>query len=95
MKDVLQAAIDRAEAQIARAQDWIDLRISVYRRVNLLPRDRLVRLVKVLADLAPDELDAALGYAEGLAAWSQVSEQSADATLTQGGSEAAPAGGTG
>jgi hypothetical protein len=80
MNAALQAAIARANAQIARAQDWIDLRLSLYRRVNELPNDDLVRLARVVAKLTPDELDAALGYAEGLAAWSSNEPQSADGT---------------
>lgn len=80
MNDALQAAMARANAHIARAQDWIDLRLSLYRRVNDLPNDTLVRLAAVVRKLTPDELDAALGYAEGLAAWSEEPQQSVDAT---------------
>ena len=88
MNDDCRAAISRADAQIARAQDWIDLRLTLYRRVNNLPSEVLVRLVKVTAELTPDELLAALGYAEGLAAWSRPAQESGDATLATEGPEA-------
>ena len=85
MSDALQAALARANAHIARAQDWIDLRLSLYRRVNDLPNDLLVRLAKVVDRLTPDELEAALGYAEGLAAWSWVGEESNDGAPAKDG----------
>lgn len=83
----VQKALARADAAIARGKRRYEDLMVAYRRTNELPDDRLHRLAKVLRQLTPDELDAALGYAEGLAAWGSPAQESGDATLSTEGTE--------
>lgn len=84
MNDVQREVIARTDARIAEAMEPYFVRMALYRRVNRLPDDFLRRLAAVVDKLTPDELDAALGYAEGLAAWSAIEPESQDATRAKG-----------
>jgi hypothetical protein len=93
MNDLQRQVIARTEAKIAEAMVPYHMRMDLYRYVNRLTDDQLERLHRLVARLTPDELDAALGYAEGLAAWSATEQESDDATLATEGTPIRAAGG--
>lgn len=80
MNERQREVIDRVDADVARSMRPHNMRMALYHRINLLPDDQIARLLKIVQALTPDELEMALGYAEGLAAWSEEPQQSVDAT---------------
>lgn len=88
MDDLHKRSLARAEAAIARAEDWLQLRMGLYRKVNALPDDVLRRLALVAEKLTPDELAQVLDHAEGLAAWLSPEQESVDATSSTQGAQA-------
>ena len=81
----LQMAQERADAAIQRGMKRYHALMLCARKANELPDAELYRLADVLEKLTPDELNAALGYAEGIAAWRWVDEESADGTKATDG----------
>lgn len=85
MDDLHKKSRSRADAMIAKAEDWLQLRMGLYRKVNALPDDILRRLALVAEKLTPDELLLVLDHAEGLATWLAPEQESGDApNATQG-----------
>lgn len=90
MNERQREVIDRVDADVARSMRPHNMRMALYHRVNLLPDDQLARLLKIVQALTPDELEMALGYAEGLAAWSTSAQESQDAPLAKRSAASCP-----
>ena len=84
--------MSEARERFDRAMRLYHLRVSLFQAVTRLPDDLLARTAAVVEKLTPDELNAALGYAEGLAAWRENEQESDDATLAKPDTEAIAAG---
>jgi len=94
MNEVQRAALDRAAATIRPAMDLYEQRNRIACHLyKLLDVDQLRELADLLDRLSDDDLQQALEFVRGLAAWGSPAAESPDAAIAQPGSAAA--GGTG